>query len=243
MIVKYFEEVKKLLNQIEQQEIEEMNRAAEMISKVVQNDGIIYMFGCGHSHILTEDMYYRAGGLVPVQPILHEPLMLHEGPVTSSELEKTNQYAATFIKDFNITDQDLVIIISTSGRNPVPVDVAIYANAKGAKTIGITSIKYSSSQTSRHHDGKKLMEVVDIVINNYAPPGDAMMSHPKMAEKFTSSSTVIGSAILNSIFAEAINRMKNAGYEPPIFMSGNLEGTSEHNQALIEKYKDRVKLD
>lgn len=243
MIVKYFEEVKKLLNQIEQQEIEEMNRAAEMISKAVQNDGIIYMFGCGHSHILTEDMYYRAGGLVPVQPILHEPLMLHEGPVTSSKLEKTNQYAATFINDFNITDQDLVILISTSGRNPVPVDVAIYANNRGAKTIGVTSIEYSSSQTSRHHDGKKLMDVVDIVINNHAPPGDAMMSHPKMAEKFTSSSTVIGSAILNSIFAEAINRMKNAGYEPPIFMSGNLEDTSEHNQALIEKYKDRVKLD
>lgn len=243
MIHEYFETVNRLLKIIEVNEIQNMKSAAQMISDVIQNDGVVYMFGCGHSHILTEDMYYRAGGLVPVQPILHEPVMLHEGPVTSSKLEKTNDYAWTFITDYPITSRDLVIVISTSGRNPVPVDVALYAEEKGAKTIGITSVEYSSSQTSRHTGGKKLMDCVDLVIDNHAPPGDAVMSHPDIPEKFSSSSTATGSMILNSVFSEAIFIMKSDNYDPPIFLSGNLDGSSDHNQTLIDKYKDRVKLD
>lgn len=243
MIANYFSAVKKLITQVEDEEIQQMQLAAEMISQTIQNDGIIYMFGCGHSHILTEDMYYRAGGLVPVQPILHEPLMLHEGPVTSSKLEKTNNYAASFISEYDITSRDLVIVISTSGRNPVPVDVALYAATRGARTIGVTSVEYSSSQDSRHIAGKKLMDSVDLVIDNHAPAGDALMSHPDMDEKFASSSTAVGSTILNGLFSEAIHMMKDQGHDPPIFMSGNLEGTAEHNQKLIEKYRDKLKLD
>lgn len=243
MITDYFSKIKKLLTLIENEEFKQIELAAEMVSQTIQNEGIIYMFGCGHSHILTEDMYYRAGGLVPIQPILHEPLMLHEGPITSSKLEKSNDYADSFINNYNITSQDLIIVISTSGRNPVPVDVALYASKKGARTIGITSIEYSSSQESRHIAGKKLMDCVDLVIDNHAPAGDALLSHPDMNVKFASSSTVIGSAILNSMFAEAIHMMKEQKYDPPIFMSGNLEGTAEHNQKLIEKFKDKVKLD
>lgn len=242
LIQAYFEKIHGLLTTVEQKETETMEKAANKVAQTIQADGVIHLFGCGHSHILTEEVYYRAGGLVPIHPILHEPLMLHEGAVRSSSLERENDYAKNFISDQGITAGDVIFVISTSGRNPVPVDVANYAKQQGAYVIGITSIAYSSSQASRHISGKHLYDVVDIIIDNHAPAGDALLSHEKVTVPFAPSSTVIGATILNAILAKAIETMAEQGFEPPVFLSGNIEGSDEHNQRLVEKYKERVKL-
>lgn len=242
MINDYFTNITDLLAKVETEEKEALNQTAEKVSSTIQKDGIVHLFGCGHSHILTEEVYYRAGGLVPIHPILHEPLMLHEGAVRSSSLERKNDYAQKFMNDQDIREGDLIFVISTSGRNPVPVDVAHIAKEKGAYVIGITSIEYSSSQPSRHTSGEHLYDAVDLVINNHSPIGDALLSHPKVDVNFAPSSTVVGATILNAILAEAINLMANAGYEPPVFLSGNIEGADEHNNKLVEKYKARVTL-
>ncbi|QTN00648.1 sugar isomerase domain-containing protein [Sediminibacillus dalangtanensis] len=242
MLANYFEKVHSLLQVIEEKEFTALREAAEKISASLQNDGVIHLFGCGHSHILTEEVYYRAGGLVPVHPILHEPLMLHEGAVRSSTLERKNDYAAKFMEEQDIRQGDIMVVLSTSGRNPVPVDVAGIAKEKGAFVIGITSIQYSQSQPSRHTSGKHLFDAVDFVIDNHAPVGDALLSHPEVQVNFAPSSTVIGAAIINGLFAEAIKRMSEDGFQPPVFLSGNIEGADEHNQQLIEKYSDRVTL-
>lgn len=227
---------------VEKEEMEVMEKAAKKVAKAIESDGVIHLFGCGHSHILTEEVYYRAGGLVPMHPILHEPLMLHEGAVRSSTLERQNNYAANFIEDQGIEAGDIVFVISTSGRNPVPVDVANFAKQQGAYVIGITSITYSSSQPSRHTSGKYLFDAVDLVIDNHAPVGDALLSHERVKVPFAPSSTVIGAAILNALFAKAIEEMAEQDFEPPIFLSGNIEGADEHNQQLVKKYSKRVKL-
>lgn len=242
MIHNYFKKITELLVDVESKEADVLKQAAEKVSNAIQDGGIIHLFGCGHSHILTEEVYYRAGGLVPIQPILHEPLMLHEGAVRSSSLERKNDYAHTFMEDRDIRPGDVIFVISTSGRNPVPVDVAEIAKQKGAYVIGITSIKYSSSQPSRHTSDKHLYDAVDLVINNHAPVGDALMSHDNVDMKFSPSSTVIGATILNAIFAESIKLMADAGFEPPILLSGNIEGSDGHNDQLIKKYEGRVKL-
>lgn len=242
MMKQYMDRIKALLDTVEKEETEAMTQAAEKVSETIRNDGVVHLFGCGHSHILTEEVYYRAGGLAPIHPILHEPLMLHEGAVNSSDLERKNDYAESFMNKEDIRKGDVIFVISTSGRNPVPVDAALIAKEKGAYVIGITSIEYSSSQPSRHTNGKHLYEVVDLVIDNHAPKGDAMLSHEKVKVPFTPSSTVVGGTILNSIFAEAISIMADEGFEPPIFLSGNIEGADEHNEQLIEKYRDRVPL-
>lgn len=242
MIGKYFEEIHNLLNTVEKKEMVHIEKAAVQIAETIKYDGIIHLFGCGHSHILTEEVYYRAGGLVPINPILHEPLMLHEGALKSSELERETDYASNFIDKVDIRSEDVLIVISTSGRNPVPIDVALYGQKKESTVIGITSTKYSSSQTSRHYSGNHLYDSVNLVIDNHAPSGDAVMSHENVAEKFSPSSTVIGAAILNSILSRTIQLLAEAGYEPPIFMSGNIDGADEHNKKLIEKYKNRVSL-
>ncbi len=240
MISEYIYQIKKLLETVENREETAMNQAAHKIANTIQSGGIIHLFGSGHSSILVNEVYYRAGGLVPVQPILHEPLMLHKGAIQLAQLERENNYAKQFMKNQDIRKNDIVFVISTSGRNPVPVDVALISKNKGAYVIGITSVAYSQSQQARHMSDRYLYQVVDLVIDNHAPIGDAMLSHDQVAEKFSPSSTVIGSTILNAIFAKSITIMAKNNFTPPIFLSGNLENSQEHNQQLIDKYSDRL---
>lgn len=238
----YFSHIHELLQKVEANESEAMSKAAEKIAYSIKQDGIVHLFGCGHSHMLTEETFYRAGGLVPVHPILHEPLMLHEGAIQSSTLERKNNYAEQFMEEQGIQPGDVMIVFSNSGRNPVPIDVAQIAKKKGAFLIGVTSITYAESQPSRHVNGKYLHKVVDIVIDNHAPTGDAVLSHPKVAVNYGPSSTVIGAAIINNVLAESITKLAEENIDPPVFLSGNLEGADQHNEKLINKYKDRIKF-
>lgn len=242
MMKSYFEKMNELFRTVEKKESKPMKNSAEIIATAIQNDRIIHLFGCGHSHILAEEMYYRAGGLVPIHPIFHEPLMLHEGAVRSSSLERKNDYAPCFMEQQDIRSGDVIIVVSTSGRNPVPVDVALIAKQKGAFAICLTSVYYAQSQPSRHQSGNYLHDVVDIVIDNHAPVGDALLRHDQVKAPFSPSSTVIGAAIMNAVFAEAITLMVENSFEPPILLSGNVEGADEHNQKLIEKYRERISL-
>lgn len=242
MLKSYFKQAQERLEFVEKNETPAMLFAAKKVADAIQSGGIIQLFGCGHSHILTEEVFYRAGGLVPIKPIFVEPLMLHEGAVQSSQLERKSDYAANFLKDQDFQKDDLVFVISTSGRNPVPVDVALAAREKGAFVIGITSLSYSASQSSRHSTGKHLFNSVDLVIDNHSVPGDAVLSYEGVDVPFGPTSTVVGVTILNAIFAEAIKEMADAGFEPPIFLSGNIDGSDEHNHKLINKYSERIPL-
>lgn len=242
MLSQYFARAKERLELVEKNEKEKMSAAAVKVAEAIKNGGIIQLFGCGHSHILTEEVFYRAGGLVPIKPIFVEPLMLHEGALRSSSLERQNDYAAEFLKEQDIRPEDVVFVLSTSGRNPVPVDVAQAAAEKGAYVIGLTSFEYSQSQPSRHKTGKHLYNSVDMAIDNHSVKGDAILSYEKVAVPFAPTSTVVGAVILNAIFAEAIKILADQGIEPPVFLSGNIDGADEHNTKLVEKYKGRIAL-
>lgn len=132
-----------------------------------------------------------------------------------------------------------MIVISTSGKNPVPIDVAQIAKEHGAYVIGITSAAYAQ-ETSRHKSGKRLYQCVDLVIDNHVPKGDALLKHPQVTVPFGSASTVLGSAILQGMFAEAVQFLAEQGITPPILLSGNMEGTDEHNHRLVSQYQQRI---
>lgn len=242
MISTYFEKIHEKLHAVQISEAKKMAVLAQKISSSIQQEGIIQLFGCGHSHILGEEVFYRAGGLVPISPILIEPLMLHEGAVRSSQLEKANGYASEIMIAQDIQPHDVVIVLSTSGKNPVPIDVALQAKERGAYVVSISSFDYVKKETSRHPSGKFLSEVVDLAINNHSVVGDAVLTDPRVSVPFSPSSTVIGAAILNSVMAGAIENMVADGFEPPIFISGNVDGADDHNEGLIEKYRKRIPL-
>ncbi|WP_374054723.1 SIS domain-containing protein [Rossellomorea sp. FM04394] len=242
MISTYFEKIQEKLHIVQSNEADKMTVLAGKISSAIQQDGIIQLFGCGHSHILSEEVFYRAGGLVPINPILIEPLMLHEGAVRSSQLERAEEYAGDFMNAQDIQSHDVVIVLSTSGKNPVPIDVALLAKEKGAYVVSISAFDYVEKETSRHPSGKFLSEVVDLAINNHSVVGDAVLTDDRVAVPFSPSSTVIGAAILNGVMAGAIQNMLEEGFEPPIFISGNVDGADDHNEGLIEKYRKRIPL-
>ncbi|WP_044737216.1 SIS domain-containing protein [Geobacillus kaustophilus] len=242
MIDQYFQKINERLELVLSHEKNNLKKAAHAVSEAIQNGGIVQLFGCGHSHILAEEVFYRAGGLVPVKPIFVEPLMLHEGAARSSMLERMNDFAQQFMKHEDVRREDVFFVLSTSGRNPVPIDVALAAKEKGAYTIAITSLEYSKSQPSRHKSGRLLYEVVNLVIDNHSVKGDAILAHPNVPVPFAPTSTVIGSAILNAVFAEAVALMAENGFEPPVLLSGNIEEADEHNRRWIEKYKERIPL-
>lgn len=242
MIDTYFHRIESMLQQVLAAEAGRMKQAASKVADCIAGGGIVHLFGCGHSHILTEEVFYRAGGLVPIRPIFYEPLMLHEGAVRSSDLERQNGLAGVFMNDQDIREGEVMFVLSTSGRNPVPVDVALAAKAKGAYTIGITSIEYSHSQPSRHVSGQRLSDAVDLAIDNGAVKGDAVLTHERVKVPFTPTSTVVGATILNAVLAQAIVELAERGVEPPVFLSGNIDGADAHNGALIAKYRERIAL-
>lgn len=241
MIETYFEEVKRGLDNIQSIEVERMALASEKIANAIEKNGIIHIFGCGHSHMLAEEAFYRAGGLAAINPILIEPLMLHEGAVKSSKLEKTNDYAREFIEKQNISQHDVMIVVSTSGRNPVPIDVALAAKEKGCFVLGISSLAYTHF-TSRHKNGLYLSDVVDLVINNHVEVGDAVLKHEKVDIPFSPVSTIYNTTILNAIFAQAIAEIADHGGTPPIFLSGNIDNAEQHNIKQVDLYQSRIPL-
>ncbi|OWR32636.1 hypothetical protein CDO73_03275 [Saccharibacillus sp. O23] len=242
MIGAYFDQIRKRLDRIEARQAAGLELAAAHTAESLIAGGIVHLFGCGHSHILTEEVFYRAGGLVPIRPIFYEPLMLHEGALRSSELERENGLAETFMRDQDIRPGEVAFVLSTSGRNPVPVDAARIAREKGAFAIGITSLEYSNSQPSRHSSGSHLFDAVDLVLDNYSAVGDAVLRHPEIPVPFTPTSTVIGAAMLNAIFARSAVIMAERGFEPPVFLSGNIDGADRRNLELVERYRERIPL-
>ncbi|MEQ6048194.1 SIS domain-containing protein [Lysinibacillus capsici] len=231
----YFQQVNRYLTMVAQQESNQLMHIAKQIVKRLTKGGIIQLFGSGHSMLLAQECYYRAGGLVPVKPIHIESLMLHQGARQSSQNEKKQAFLATYKDQLQFDDQDVCIIISTSANNPVPIDMAIYAKEAGALTISLQSLEYQH-QPSRHPSGKRLEQVVDEVLNTHVPLGDGVLTVDQL--QYAPVSTVLGATLLNALFAQIIELMHAQGTSVPVFGSSNLG--ENNNDALIDQYGQRI---
>jgi len=238
----YIQELSGLMDAIVEREMDSIHRAAGLVAAAVTSDGIVYTFGTGHSHVIAEDVAYRAGGLVPVDAILEDSLTGNHKVFQSERMERVEGMAEVILNYYDPGPQDVMIIISNSGRNAAPIEMAEGARARGLKVIAITSLKHSKGTTSRHSSGKKLFEVADIVIDNQAPRGDCILTHPSMKQPFGPASGVMGMVILQSIIVEAIESIAETGEQPPVFMSGNIDGSEDFNKPLMEKYWGRIKI-
>ncbi|MCP3032537.1 SIS domain-containing protein [Halobacillus sp. A1] len=230
------------ISQLEQTTNDQLTAISQTIAKRLKSSGIIHLFGCGHSSLLAQEPYYRAGGLVPVRPLIIEPLTLSQGAVQSSEYEKTDHFVHDYLTKEDIRKEDVLIVISTSGRNPAPIDTAAYARECGAYVIGLLSAQYAATQPSRHQSGKRLEDVVDTVIDTQIPVGDAAITEEGISEAFAPLSSVVGTALIHDLLAKTIVGLKEMGEDPPIFRSGNVDGADEHNRKLVKRYRDRIEF-
>lgn len=240
LLDQYANRIESALQSIRTRQREKIMEAARMVEEVLANDGLIYVFGCGHSHILSEETFYRAGGLACVAPILYPPLMLHEGAAESSRLEKQPGLAAEVLKHYHLTDRDMLFCLSTSGINPVPVELAQAVHSRGIPTVSICSSAYFD-QPTRCPNGKHLYEVTDLWLDNMAPHGDACLQPEGAPIATTPLSTITGAFILNSILAEGMQLALHERVEVPVYLSGNIPGGAERNQALINCFSPRIK--
>ena len=237
---RYMHEAQRLLAEVAQAQQERMEQAAELIADALCGEGYVFTFGTGHSHLLAEEIFYRAGGLARVCPILEDALMLHRAAARSSQLERMSGLAAPMLEDIDaIRHGGVMLLFSNSGCNTVAVEMAEEARARGLRTVCITNLTHAVRSTSRHPEGKKLCEACDVVIDNMGCYGDAAITVGEHATGATS--TVVGAAILQAIGCRAIELVEARGGEAEVFHSANTAGGDEANASLIEKYKPHVK--
>lgn len=230
------------LDEVVETQTTNIRQAAKLMAKSIEKDGIIYTFGTGHSHMIAEEVMYRAGTLVPIYAML-ESGVTGDTQVTKSEFtERLEGYAELILDYHKPTSNDVLIIISYSGRNPVPVEMALEAKKRGIPVIAITSVTYSKGQPSRHKNGLRLFEIADIVIDNCGVFGDACIQLEGLEQPVAPTSNLVANFIIHSLTMEAVIELIKKGIEPPVFWSGNLDGGREKNNEYIEKYWNRIRV-
>lgn len=239
--LEYLKNMQKILEEITENQLDAIDETARAFATALENDRSIFLFGTGHSHMLAEEIFYRAGGLVKIQPVFETPLMLHESASKSTEMERIEGYAGKIFADYNMKKNDVIVIISNSGRNGVCVDMAQLAKQEGLVVVALTNLNHSKSMASRHPSGKKLYEFADIVLDNMGCVGDASVYFDALGRSVAPTSTSAGAAILNAVVTGTVEIMLSDGITPEVFSSSNVDGGDEVNEAFLKKYKDKIR--
>jgi uncharacterized phosphosugar-binding protein len=231
---------------IMEREAPAIEEAALVITQSLRRDGILHLFGSGHSHLPAEEAFYRSGGLAAVSPLLDPSLMFHEGTEKCIALEKWDGYATRFVlPKYDLRPGDVMMVFSASGRNNAPIEVALAAREKGLYTIGVTSRRYSASVLSLHPSGKHLADVVDLVLDHDVPPGDTLVTIEAMPELGTTggASTALAIILVHAIVASVIENFVQSGDVPPMIRCPNVGVVQEALQAnarIFARYRQRL---
>lgn len=238
----YLESIVGLIQRIASEEEAAVREAAKMMADAIENGNNLFAFGCTHSSLPIQDLVYRAGGLMLINPIFGPGIAaMDTRPATlSSDMEKLPGFARALLDNSPMKAGDVLILVSVSGRNAVPVEMAKLAQERGIKVIGLTSRAYTESVTSRDPSGKKMYEFVDIVLDNKVDKGDAVLEAEGMPQKFCPASGVTSIAILHALVAATIQELLNRGITPPVYLAANVDGGKEYNARLLEQYKDHI---
>ncbi|MFC4910942.1 SIS domain-containing protein [Actinomadura gamaensis] len=228
----YFDAVTELLRTVRDAERERIDEAAETTAAALASGRRLFAFGSSHSALPVQDIVYRAGGLMLVNPLTAPGLSGAETrPVTlGTALERLPGYAAALLDNSPLREGDVLIVVSVSGRNALPVELAELAVAREVKVLAVTSRAY----------GTRLADVAHVVLDNHVPIGDAVLSDPAVPEPFCATSGVIVTALLQALTAAIIERLAASGITPPVFRSVNLPGGTDHNEHLLEANADRI---
>lgn len=236
MIQEYGNSIKEKIDKVVQNEAGKIQAAADMIFETLSNDGKFFIAGSGHSHMMAEEIYVRAGGFAAIHPILDPELMLHQHPLKSTMVERLSGYADVLLDQYGVGSKDVLIVVSNSGRNAFPVEMALGAKGRYCKVIALTNLTHSLAVSSRHSSGKRLMDVADLVIDNAGDFGDAATKIPGLETPVGATSTILGAFIMQSLITEVVQNYVKEGMEPPVFRSSNVDGADERNRLLMEEY-------
>jgi len=218
--LQYITNIQNLINHVLETQMDIIDEAGAIVAESIMSNGFVYAFGTGHSHMMAEELFYRAGGLARVYPILEDELILER---------------------YECNDKDCLIIASNSGRNPVSIEMVKAAHKRGMKVIGLTNLTHSEAQESRHVSGSKLYEIGDVVLDNQGCLGDASIYIPEIDRNIAATSTSLGAMLLQAVAISAIEITIEKGHTPEVFSSANLDEGDEINDRILAKYRSLIK--
>lgn len=242
---KYYEGIRSIEDKIAETQGDNITKAATLLADVTERGGLIYAFGCGHSHIVIEDAFWRAA--TPCNFVaLTEPSAIGTFEVTKSYLIENTYEIGKHVVDYHrITPNDCLIVVSNSGNNIAPVDACLRAKEKGIPTIAITAVDYANWLKTKHKDGVKLKDIADIVLDNCTPIGDAVVDIEGFPMKVGSSSTIPMVMLENMILTEMVEILKERGIDADVFFNGHLAfmdpKAAKHNDEMVDKYFYRIR--
>ena len=237
----YLSHLHDILNKIQDTEWKTIDSCSKKIAEAIADKHALFAYGASHAGILSQELFYRAGGLATFNPILPSDVMLNTRPVTlTTSMERLDGYASIILKHTPIKAGDILILHSVSGRNKAIIEMALEAKKLGIITIGVTNLTYSKQLTSRHESGKMLYEVCDYVLDNCGDFEDASTHIDGLDQKVAPTSTIAGCTIVNMMLIRTVEYLLEMGIEPPIFRSANADGGDEFNDRIFEEYKDAI---
>ena len=231
--LRYLGEAQRLVERLATDEWPNIRAGATLLADALEHGRTIHAFGTGHSHMLAEELFYRAGGLVRVKPILFDGLMLHGNAQLSTSLERVPQLAHALLDAHPMTAGDVLIVASNSGGNAVVSTFARLALSRDVQVIAIVSLAHATSAAARWTDVPRLHEVANVTIDNGGCVGDAAIEIDGFVTKVSPTSTVVGAAILNAMVAEAVRSLVERGIVPEVYTSANLEGGDTANAPFM----------
>ncbi|MEU6476179.1 SIS domain-containing protein [Streptomyces sp. NPDC047017] len=238
----FFDAAIGLLQRVRDEEAGAVAAAGTLLADTVAAGGRLFAFGAGHSSLAAQDIVYRAGGLA-LMNLLAVPgaVGVDVTPATlGSALERVDGLAAAVLDSSPLRAGDALVIVSLSGRNALPVEMALNARALGVRVIGVTSAAYATGTTSRHSSGTFLKDHCDLVLDSKIAVGDAELTLDTVPAPFAPASTVVTAALLQAVMATAAADLAARGIEPPLLRSGNVDGGHEWNRRVFDQYADRI---
>jgi uncharacterized phosphosugar-binding protein len=237
---RYYDLLIRQMEKVRRTQWEKIDMAARWLGESLASDGWLYAFGTGHSHALAEEIFYRAGNPARATPMLDSRLMLHHQAIQATYNEREEGYGIKLLNSYPIKKGDVLIVASNSGRNAVPIDVALEGRRLGLRVIAITNLEQTRAWPSRHSGGKVLADVAELTIDNCGVNGDACLDLDGLPGKIGPTSTSTGALIINAIIVQGLEYALQSGKAPEIYISSNTNG-DDHNDLLLQKYKSKIR--
>src|SRR5512146_3439625 len=247
--LEYLEQAKAILDRIESSQLNSIERAAEICANTIAGDGLVHLFGTGHSRIFVEEMFPRHGSFPGFHPIVELSLTYHNLVVGSNGqrqamfLEHVEGFGQVIMRNFVFAEPDCFLIFSNSGINEVVVDVALEAKRQGMPVIAVVSLQHCNGSAPLHSSGKKLPDVADVVIDNCTPGGDALVMVPGLQDPVGPGSTIGAAAVTNALKCRVAEKLVALGKPPIVLTSGfflGSEASKKRFDACYDDYRDRV---
>lgn len=242
---RYFEIMQEVVGSVLNTQEDNMAKAAEILANTTKNNGIIHLFGSGHSSLIAEDVFWRAATLANVHAIFESAVAGINEVTKTSKIEKLEGIGQVIVAYNRVSPPDAIICISNSGNNAATVDVALAAKERGVPVIAITNVTYADQLTTHHSSGKKLKDVADVVIDNCSLYGDAAVDLPGFPQKVGATSTIPVAFIVPALLVQTCENLVEQGIQPDVYYNGHLayEDTAIklHNDALVDKYFYRIR--